>query len=72
MKSMNANETVLVRGGQTEDFWTIQIHEFPRFENPPTRLTREIDPSPRNGGCRPTRPQPMHWLPHDGSGPQEY
>lgn len=74
MRSMNANETLVVCGGQTEDFWTIQIHEVPHFENPPAGLTHEIDLRLQNGGCRPTRrhPKPMHWLPPDGSGLQEY
>jgi hypothetical protein len=69
---MNANETALVHGGQTEGFWTIQIREVPRFENPPVGMGHELLHSGQSCGDRPHRPIPMHWLPPDGSGPQEY
>lgn len=72
MKPLNANETGLVRGGQAEEFRTIQMHEVPRFENPPVGLIHETNRLPRNGGCRLPLPQPMRWLPPNGSGPQEY
>ena len=72
MKSMNANETVLVCGGQREEFRTTQIHEIPRFENPPISLAYQTQHSEQSCQRPPLRPMPMHWLPPDGNGPQEY
>ena len=72
MKHLRVRELDLVRGGQGEEFRTIQIHGIPRFENPPISLTYESHRSRRPCGFRPLRPMPMHWSPPDASGPQEY
>lgn len=72
MKHLRTREPDLVCGGQGAEFRTIQIHEIPRFENPPIGLAYETLQSGQSSGDRPHRPIPMHWLPPDGSGPQEY
>lgn len=72
MKHLRAAQIDSVCGGQGEEFRTIQIHEIPRFENPPIVLKHETYRFEEPSGYRPPRPIPMHWLPPRDPGLQEY
>ena len=72
MKHLTIGQLDRVCGGHGEETRTIQIHENPRFENPPVSLAYETHLSERSCEYRPPQPMPMHWLPPRNGGPQEY
>lgn len=78
MRELKRAELDAVAAGASAEFRTIVRHEIPRFDEPPAGLDLEqADHSTHVHTCTPPRwsppkPVPMHWLPPNGSGPQEY
>ena len=78
MRELKRAERDAVAAGASAEFQTIIRHEIPRSDEPPAGLgLQQAGHSSDVHACTPPRwspptPMPMHWLPHDRSGPQEY
>lgn len=78
MRNLSPTELGAVAGGEAPGFRTVIRHEIPRFDEPPVGLQFEQSgTSSQAQNCdsatwSPPLPQPMRWLPPDGSGPQDY
>lgn len=78
MRNLSPIEMDAVAGGGAPGFRTVIRNEIPRFDEPPVGLQFEqlgASSQAQNDDSAtwsPPRPQPMRWLPPNGSGPQEY